>query len=173
MKEKMEKAKKPEARKPEERPRILSGTIVRILATDIPGETTIYHGLTRIRGVSWSFSNAVCLSLGMDKKKKVSSLTENEIEKIVSFIKKPVGLKPFLLNRRRDIDTGEDKHLATSDLDMQRDFDIRRMKQIRSYKGWRHALGQPVRGQRTRSHFRKGGKAVGVQRAKPQPAKAK
>ena len=45
---------------------------------------------------------------------------------------------------------------------MKREFDIKRMKKIKSYKGARHSAGQPVRGQRTRSHFRSRGKAVGV-----------
>lgn len=177
-KEKQEKekpAKKPEfkkaeGKKPEEKPRIMAKSIVRIATTDIPGESTVYAGLTKIKGISWSFSNALCISLGLDRKRKISSLTESEIEKIINFIKKPNNLRPFLLNRRKDIETGLDRHLITSDLDLQREFDIRRLKQIRSYKGWRHAMGQPVRGQRTRSHFRTG-RSVGVQKAKKQPAK--
>ncbi len=171
--EKKEKTvKKTEAKKIEEKPRIMAKSIIRIMGTDIPGDGTIYSGLTKIKGISWSFSNALCINLGIDKKRKISSITETEIEKIINFIKKPSNLKPFLLNRRRDIETGQDKHLITSDLDLQRDFDIRRLKQIRSYKGWRHALGQPVRGQRTRSHFRKG-KSVGVQKSKSKPAVSK
>lgn len=171
--EKKEKTvKKIDAKKSEEKPRIIAKSIVRVMSTDIPGESTVYSGLTRIKGISWSFSNALCINLGIDKKRKISSLTETEIEKITNFIKKPLNLKPFLLNRRRYIETGQDRHLVTSDLDLQRDFDIRRLKQIRSYKGWRHALGQPVRGQRTRSHFRKG-KSVGVQKSKSKPAVSK
>jgi small subunit ribosomal protein S13 len=53
-----------------------------------------------------------------------------------------------------------------SELDLQKEFDIRRIKKIKSYKGVRHLLGQPVRGQRTRSHFRKKGPSVGVKRVK-------
>lgn len=51
---------------------------------------------------------------------------------------------------------------------MKREFDIRRLKKIRSYRGLRHATGQPTRGQRTKSHFRAHGKkkAVGVQKKK-------
>ena len=52
-----------------------------------------------------------------------------------------------------------------AELDMRKDFEIRKMKKIRSYKGVRHIMGQPVRGQRTRAHFRKTGKAVGVKRS--------
>lgn len=139
-------------------------SIVRIVSSDIPGEMNVYTGLTRIKGVSWSFANALCHTLGIDKKRKVLSLTPEEIEKITNFIKQP-SLPAFLLNRRRDIATGKDMHLITSDLDFQHEFDIRRMKKMRGLRGWRHALGQPVRGQRTKSHFRKG-RALGVHRSK-------
>ena len=144
-------------------------TLIRIASTDIPGRLSVYAGLTRIKGVSWSFSNAVCKSLGIDKNKKISSLTDKEIEKIISFIKNP-NLPNWLLNRRRDIETGLNKHLIMSDLDLTKEFDIRRMKKTRSYKGARHAFGLPVRGQRTRAHFRKG-KALGVSRAKVKSGK--
>jgi len=46
------------------------------------------------------------------------------------------------------------------------------LKKMKSYKGWRHSLGQPVRGQRTRSHFRKGS-AIGVMKTKAKPASGK
>lgn len=145
-----------------------AGGVVRIVATDIPANSTVYSGLTRIKGVSWSIANAICHILYIEKTKKMSSLTETEIEKITNFLKNP-NFPSFLMNRRRDIATGSDKHLIKTDLDLQKEFDIRDMKKIRSYKGWRHALGQPVRGQRTKSHFRKG-RAIGVQRAKTKPA---
>ena len=45
------------------------------------------------------------------------------------------------------------------------DNDIKMLKKIKSYKGIRHSLGLPVRGQRTRSNFRKNkGKVMGVKR---------
>jgi small subunit ribosomal protein S13 len=144
-------------------------SITRIAATDIPGHFTIYHGLTKIKGISWSFSNAICQALSLDKKRKIGSLTESEIEKITDFLQNP-KLVPFLLNRRFDLATGKNRHLITSELELQREFDIRNLKKIRSYKGWRHALGQPVRGQRTRSHFRKG-RSIGVQRTKVKQGK--
>jgi small subunit ribosomal protein S13 len=153
-----------------EEPKIKTITLIRILSTDIPGEFSVYAGLTKIKGVSWAISNAVCVALNLDKTKKVVSLTPEEIEKISTFIKAP-KLPEFLLNRKRDRETGISKHLVTADLDLARDFDIRRMKKIKSYKGWRHALGQPVRGQRTRSHFRKGA-AIGVAKGKARQAPA-
>ncbi len=134
--------------------------LIRILATDIPGNMRVYAGLRKIKGVSWSFSNAVCNVLKIDKKKKISELTKEEIDKISEFIKNP-KLPEFLLNRRKDFETGKNMHLIGTDLELTKEFDIKRLKKIKSYKGIRHILGQPVRGQRTKSHFRKN-KAVGV-----------
>ncbi|MCX8194480.1 MAG: 30S ribosomal protein S13, partial [Candidatus Pacearchaeota archaeon] len=94
--------------------------------------------------------------------------SDADIEKITKLIKNP-NFPGWLLNRRKDIETGADRHLITTDLDLAREFDIRRMKKIKSYKGIRHILGQPVRGQRTKAHFRKG-KAIGVSRSKTKPA---
>ena len=76
-------------------------------------------------------------------------------------------------NRRSDPETGVTSHLYGSDLDMKKEFDIKRMKKIKSYKGIRHTMKLPVRGQRTRSHFRKGGKAVGVMKKAEAPAPKK
>ena len=70
-----------------------------------------------------------------------------------------------MLNRRKDPVTGEDMHLSESDLTMGVRQDIEFLKKIRAYRGIRHELGLPVRGQRTRSSFRKG-RTVGVQRKK-------
>jgi len=134
--------------------------LVRILSTDIPGDKRVLAGLTRIKGISWTFSNAVCSALKIDKNKKIKDLTKEEISKISSFMARP-KLPEFILNRRKDIETGENKHLIGSDLSLQREFDIKRLKKIKCYRGLRHSQGQPVRGQRTRSHFRSN-KSVGV-----------
>jgi len=168
--EKRKELAKEEKEKEKEKEAARAGTVVRILGTDIPGEKSILYGLTRIKGVSFAFSNAVCKALGIEKERKIYSLTGEEIEKIAFFISKP-SLPSFMLNRRRDIESGEDRHLVSTELELQRDFDIRRLKKIRSYRGWRHALGLPVRGQRTRSHFRHG-RAVGVLKAKAEVAEA-
>ena len=149
-------------------------SIVRIMQTDIPGHKKILTGLTYIKGVSWAISNAVCKILKLDENKKIVELSEKEINSITDFLKNP-KLPRFLLNRRKDFETGKDSHLIGSNLDMRKEFDIRRLKKIRSYRGLRHALGQPTRGQRTRSHFRSKGKkrAVGVIKTKAAPAPAK
>lgn len=140
--------------------------LVRILSHDISGKMKLYPGLTKIKGISWSMSNAVCKILNLDKNKKVGALTESEIKKISEFIKNP-KVPVFLVNRRFDFETGENRHLVGSDLDLRRDFDIKRLKKIKSYRGARHATGQPSRGQRTRSHFRTNRKkGVGINKKK-------
>ncbi|MDD5741331.1 MAG: 30S ribosomal protein S13 [Candidatus Nanoarchaeia archaeon] len=146
-------------------------SLVRILQTDIPGNKKILVGLTYIKGVSWSISNAVCKILKIDPNKKIENLDKQEIDKIENFLKNP-KLPLFLMNRRNDFETGNNMHLITTQLDITKEFDIRRLKKIRSYRGYRHALGQPTRGQRTRSHFRskKKGKSVGVTKKKTEAA---
>lgn len=149
--------------------------LIRILSKDIPGDKDLYIGLQRIKGVSWAFSNAVCKKLGIDKTKKIQDLSEDEIKKISDFIKNP-ALPVYLINRRKDYDSGENKHLYGTDLDLQSEFDVKRVKKIKAYRGIRHMAGQPVRGQRTKSHFRTNSKktgAVGVKKSKPASAPAK
>lgn len=141
------------------------GALVRILSYDIPGDKNIYTGLTKIKGVSWSISNVICKLLSLDKSMKIGQLTDKDIEKIEKTVENIETLK-YLKNRRSDLDTGKDLHIIGTNLDMRKEFDVKRMKQIRSYKGVRHSLKQPVRGQRTRSHFRTTGVAVGVKKPK-------
>jgi small subunit ribosomal protein S13 len=135
--------------------------LIRILSKDIRGNKTVYNGLTDIKGVSWNFCNAVCTKLKIDKNKKIQDLTPQEIEKISEFIKNP-QVPSFMKNRQKDVDSGEDKHLQGSDLDLQKEFDIKKMRKVKSYKGIRHGLGLPVRGQRTKAHFRKNRKKSGA-----------
>ncbi len=141
--------------------------IVRIINADIPGERQLHMALTHIYGVGHSLSTSICNILQLEKHRKVGTLSNEEVKKIEDVIKNPLSYKipPYLLNRRRDPETGKDHHVITSDLKLSQEFDIKRFKKIKSYKGIRHAQGLPVRGQKTRSNFRKG-KAVGVSKKK-------
>lgn len=141
----------------------LTESLVRILGYDIPGSKNLYTGLTRIKGVSWSIANITCLKLEIPHSKKISELSKEEIQKIENFLENP-EMKDYLKNHRFMPETGETKHLVATDLDMTRDFDIRRLKKIKSYRGVRHSFGLPVRGQRTRSHFRKKSGSTGIKR---------
>jgi len=143
--------------------------IIRILSKDIEGGMKVYPGLTKIKGVSWSLANAVCKILSIDKTRKIGSLTEEEIKKISEFLKNP-ELPVNIINRGSDFETGQNKHLIGSDLELQTEFDIKRLKKIKSYRGYRHMSGLPLRGQRTRSNFRKNrSKSVGIKKKGKKP----
>jgi small subunit ribosomal protein S13 len=169
-KQKEEKQEKKKHFHEEER---MEESLIRIAGYDIPGSKKLLPGLTRIKGVGWSISNAACIKLNLSKDKKVSELTKDEIKMIETFLKNP-DVKDFMKNRRSDLETGETGHFIGTDLEMKKDFDIRRMKKIRSYKGIRHTSGLPVRGQRTRSHFRKNkGQSTGIKKKPTAEVKAK
>jgi len=144
--------------------------LVRIMSKDIEGKMKIYPGLTKIKGVSWGISNAVCHILGVDKNRTIGELSDEEIKKISDFLKNP-KLPVFLVNRRFDFESGENRHLTGNDLDLRKDFDIKRLRGIKSYRGLRHQLNLPSRGQRTKAHFRKNkSKGVGIKKKAKKPA---
>jgi len=147
--------------------------MVRLIDVDIQGDLPLYMALRRVKGVGFSMANAICAVLNIDKTHKLGSLSESEIQNIESAIRNPLryGIPRWMLNRQKDIETGEDMHLITSDLKLSVENDVKRLINIKSYRGIRHAWGLPVRGQRTRSHFRKG-RAIGVVRSKQAKAAA-
>ena len=165
--------KKPEKKTEEKKKSIMiskeapTGRIIRIFQTDVPGNKNLYCGLTRIKGVSWAISNAVCYLNKLDKTRKVESLSKEEIQKLEETLKGHKFPK-YMLNRRNDFNTGEDSHLIGNALELAEELDIKRLKKIRSWRGWRHAFGQPTRGQSTKAHFRTNRKrGVGMKKAKP------
>ncbi len=144
--------------------------------SDIPGSIPLSHALTRIKGVGFMFANAVCNVLKLERSKQVGSITQAEVEKIEDCLRNPAkySIPVWLFDRRKDPETGEDRHVISGDLLMSNKFDIRGMQKIKCYKGIRHSTGaKKVRGQRTGSTGRRG-KTLGVQRKKkgqPQPTK--
>lgn len=143
------------------------GHRVRILTTDIDGSKELLVGIARIKGVGHNLANAILNQLTIDKKKKLYELTDGEIETIEQAISDPssLGVPTWMYNRQKDLDTGKDIHVNTSDLTLvlKSDFDL--MGEMKSYKGLRHPRGLKLRGQRTKSTGR-GKSAVGVQRKK-------
>ena len=83
------------------------------------------------------------------------------MQEIEAFVKNP-SIPSFMKNRQHDFDDGEDKHMYGPDLKLRKEFDVKRLRKIKSYKGVRHAAGLPVRGQRTKANFRKNRKKSGV-----------
>ncbi len=139
--------------------------IVRIVGNDIPGSKKIIVGLTQIRGIGYTFANAILESLKINTNSNIGNLTSSQVESIEKIIKDPssANFPEWFLNRQKDLETGATKHLITSDIALTVRNDIEREKSVNSWRGYRHMYGLKVRGQRTRTTGRKGG-AVGVQK---------
>ncbi|MBI4441630.1 30S ribosomal protein S13 [Candidatus Woesearchaeota archaeon] len=143
--------------------------IVRIANTDLDGNKQTLHALRKVKGVSFVFANAVLHLTKIPKDQQIGTLSDADVERLARAVKNPleIGMPIWLINRRKDPEEGTDKHLVATDLTYARDNDIKMMQKMKSYRGYRHAHHQPVRGQRTKSHFRANkGKVQGVKRAK-------
>ena len=131
--------------------------IVRIANTDIDGNKKVVYGLTMIKGVGIHIANLIIDNAEIDKNIKIGDLSEPQIEKIRKTLENLNEIAPgWMLNHRKDNDTGEDIHLIGSDIDMRLRDEINIMKKIRSYRGIRHERSLRVRGQRTRANNRTG-----------------
>jgi small subunit ribosomal protein S13 len=141
--------------------------VVRILGTDVDGSKNLVTGIASIVGVGNNLANGLIVRMGMDRKVRLKDLSDADIDRIEKAIADPaaLGIPPWMLNRRKDMETGGDKHLNTSDWKFAVKSDIDLMGEMKSYKGLRHAKGLKVRGQRTASTGR-GRVAVGVQKKK-------
>ena len=131
-------------------------------------------GLTQIRGVGYMFANTILNLLKINPNQRIGYLSSEQVKSIESIIKNPSAsnFPSWFLNRRKDVETGEDKHLITSDIAFTVRNDVEREKTSGSWRGIRHMFGLKVRGQRTRCTGRKGG-AVGVAKGgKIMPARA-
>ncbi|MCX8184322.1 MAG: 30S ribosomal protein S13 [Sulfolobales archaeon] len=141
--------------------------IVRIAGVDVEGELSLVHGLTKIKGVGSRIAKTCALKLGLDPRMKIGNLSDEDVEKIENFLQDPVkyGVPSWMVNRRKDYETGLDKHLIGSDLILVAKQDIEREIKIKSWRGVRHSLGLKVRGQRTHTTGRVG-PVVGVTKGK-------
>ncbi|MEK6973050.1 MAG: 30S ribosomal protein S13 [archaeon] len=152
--------------------------IVRIMNKDLDGNKTISRALMAVKGVSHRFAKVAAAAFeketGISKESKLGNIPEEIDKKIEGILTSPEkhSIPEWMFNRRKDYVTGDNKHLIMSDLDFSLREDVKRMERTKSYKGVRHALGLPVRGQRTKTGFRRGGTTVGVFK-KEQGAQAK
>jgi small subunit ribosomal protein S13 len=163
-------AKKEEPKKKEHRPDFKY--IVRIANTDLNGEKNLVNGLTTIRGIGVRMAIFIADTSGIDRNVKIGDLTEAQIEKIKEAIINLNKTAPgWMLNHRRDYETGENMHFVSTDIDIRLRDEINIMKKIRSYRGVRHEMGLRVRGQRTKTHGRVG-LALGVSRKAAKAAAA-
>lgn len=106
----------------------------RIVGIILPDDKRIDYALTIIHGIGWPRSNKILEATKIDKSTRVKNLTEDQIKLIVAFIDKEYRVEGELREDQND--------------------DIKKLKDIGSYRGLRHRLGLPVRGQRTSSNAR-------------------
>jgi len=120
----------------------------RILGVDIPGEKRIDIALRYMYGIGPVNAKEVLARAGIDAAIRAKNLTEPQISQIVHAIQ-------------------EGKYVIEGDLRREIGLNLKRLQAIKSYRGYRHLRGLPVRGQRTgtNARTRKGPrKTVGVQR---------
>ncbi len=139
--------------------------IVRIMGTDVQGTQKTSYAVAHIKGMGSSLSNAILRKAGVNPDLRVGLLTESDVSKIEDVIRDPAryGIPAWMYNRRKDSDTGKDMHILGSDLAFKIKTDIDGAKDIRSWRGYRHAYSLKVRGQRTKTTGR-AGKALGVKK---------
>jgi len=137
--------------------------LIRILGNDIPGEKKTLIGLTQVRGIGYMFANSILQILKINPDSRIGTLSAEQVSSIEKMIQDPKSqnFPTWFLNRQKDVETGDDLHLVTSDIAFNLRNDIEREKGVFSWRGYRHMYGLKVRGQRTRCTGRKGG-AVGV-----------
>lgn len=108
--------------------------MARIAGADLPDNKRVEIALTYIYGIGRSRANDILATTGIDPNKRARELTESEI----------AGL-------RKEI---EGQYMVEGDLKRSVRSDIQRLKEINCYRGIRHKVGLPVRGQHTRSNAR-------------------
>ena len=108
--------------------------MARIAGIDIPREKRLEISLTYIFGIGRTTSQKICDELGLDRSTRVRDLTDEEVNKIRSYVDQNLEVEGDL---RREVQQ-----------------DIRRKMEIGCWQGLRHRRGLPVRGQRTQTNAR-------------------
>ncbi|TET60680.1 MAG: 30S ribosomal protein S13 [Promethearchaeota archaeon] len=139
----------------------------RKLRSQVDGNAKIEHGLTQITGIGRRFAQAIVKVAKIDPNLRIGAVAEKDLNLIEEIILNPIenGIPDWMVNRPKDLRTGEDLHIIGNRLEITVKRDIDRMKKMKSYKGVRHHMKLKVRGQRTKSTGRHG-LVVGVVRRK-------
>jgi small subunit ribosomal protein S13 len=106
----------------------------RIAGVDLPLNKKVEYGLTAIYGIGLPTAQQIVLRCGIDRSKKVKDLTDEEVTKIRKLI--------------------ESEYKVEGALRAEVAANIKRLIDINCYRGIRHKVGLPVRGQRTRTNAR-------------------
>ncbi|HVP94198.1 MAG TPA: 30S ribosomal protein S13 [Methanoregulaceae archaeon] len=139
---------------------------VRISNTDLDGTKQVKVALTGIKGVGRHTASVITRLAGVNGHDIMGRLKDEEVDRLRSVTENYGERVPvWMVNRPKDVYTGESRHLLGSDVTTTLDEDINIMRKIRCYRGIRHETGQKVRGQRTKSTGRTG-TTVGVKRKK-------
>ena len=138
--------------------------IVRVANTDLEGKKSVQYSLTGIKGINRRSARIISDLSGVDPTATIGYLEDEQIEALKKTVDNIESILPtWMLNRRKDPLTGDDKHIFGTDVLLVKIEDLNTLKKTRSYKGIRHERGHKVRGQRTRSTGRRG-LSVGVTR---------
>ncbi len=139
----------------------------RKLRSQVDGNAKIEHGLTQITGIGRRFAQAIVRVAKIDPNLRIGAVSEKDLNRLEELILNPIenGIPNWMVNRPKDLRTGEDLHVIGNRLEITVKRDIDRMKKMKSYKGVRHHMKLKVRGQRTKSTGRHG-LVVGVVRRK-------
>ncbi len=149
--------------------------IIRMAGRDIRGSHSIIGALMQIKGIGYNMARAIALAVerqhGIKMTDKIGNLTDQQTAQIEDMMRNPTkaGIPNFMLNRRKDLESGMDIHVIGVDQTVVVKQDIDRDIRNQTYRGFRHMYGQRVRGQRTRSTGRTGA-TVGVTKAKVEAA---
>lgn len=108
--------------------------MARISGVTIPKEKRVEIGLTYIFGIGKKTSSQILKQAGVNPDTRVKDLTEDEVNKIRDAIEKG--------------------YRTEGDLKREILSNIKRLKEIQSYRGTRHSRGLPSRGQRTKTNSR-------------------
>jgi small subunit ribosomal protein S13 len=135
------------------------------MGADSAGTLKTSYAVKKVRGVNMSLSNAVLKKAGVNPDLRIGFVTDSDIAKIEDVLRDPAkhGIPSWLFNRQKDSETGKDIHLLSAELIYKVKTDIDKDKEIRSWRGYRHAYNLKVRGQRTKCTGR-AGKALGVKK---------
>jgi len=139
--------------------------IIRIAGTDLDGTLKLNYALANINGIGITLANAIIRKTNINPDTRVGFLTEIDLERLEDAVTNPSrhGIPAWMLNRPKDMETGKDLHLTGADLKLRIKTDIEEMKDLKSWRGYRHAYGLRVRGQHTKTTGRSG-KAMGVKK---------
>lgn len=137
--------------------------IVRLANKDLNGLHKTFFALHKIKGIGINTAYAICRIANIDPETPLGSLSPKDIKVLENLVLNFASnnVPWWFMNRPKDPETGKHYHLIGSDLVLKVKEDIDKEKELKTWRGMRHAYGLKVRGQSTRTTGRTGA-TVGV-----------